>query len=285
MHEFPGTPRFRILRKLGQGGMGVVYEAEDRDRRIRVALKTLVFVTPAGLYRFKQEFRSISDIVHPNLISLYELFADGDVWFFTMEFVEGSEFVKSLRPSAAEGSATSSNWTTVDSPLRIHDTRTLSASAGSLPAAGPALAAAPVRKLETQVDIDRIRALGRQVAAGLCAVHAAGKLHRDVKSSNVLVTPEGRAVVLDFGLAAELQEANIESKSGEIVGTPAYMSPEQITSSPLSPASDWYSFGVMLYRGLTGRMPFEYGGDEITRRRLKTEPRSRARSSLVSRTI
>src|SRR5215470_8193882 len=94
---FEGNSRFVISRKLGEGGMGVVYEAHDRDRDIPVALKTLLNLSPNALLLFKQEFRSLSGIAHPNLISLYELFAEGEVWFFTMELLKGRNLIETVR--------------------------------------------------------------------------------------------------------------------------------------------------------------------------------------------
>src|SRR5687768_13154347 len=96
--EFEGTDRFAIRRRLGSGGMGVVYEAFDRSRGERVALKTLLRADAAAIFRFKREFRTLANLVHPNLVSLYELHADRDQWFFTMELVEGVTFVKYVRP-------------------------------------------------------------------------------------------------------------------------------------------------------------------------------------------
>ena len=101
-------------------------------------------------------------------------------------------------------------------------------------------------------DPERLRNLLRQLAEGLYTLHQAGKLHRDVKPSNVLVTKGDRVVILDFGLVVELSD--VETNSG-IAGTPAYMSPEQRSGSPLSESSDWYSVGVMLYEAITGELP------------------------------
>jgi serine/threonine protein kinase len=229
----PRVTDYDVVAELGQGGMGIVYKVFDRRRGRMAAMKTLPGFASAALYRFKQEFRTLAEVTHPNLITLYDLISDGQQWFFTMELIEGGNFREYLR---------------------ANDTRT----EGAEPTAEP---------------FDRLRDALRQLAEGVSALHDAGKLHRDLKPGNVLVTPQGRVVILDFGLAAELDPAGLyASTQRHLAGTVPYMSPEQVACQPLSAASDWYSVGVMLYEALSGRLPFEGTAFEILRAKQETEP-------------
>src|SRR5262245_10950607 len=237
--EFRGTDRFIVKRRLGAGAMGVVYQAFDRERGTEVALKTLRSVDAAGIYRFKQEFRALTDISHPNLISLNELVSAGDTWFFTMELVDGMNLLAYVREGADAASA-----------------ETLTDVSGPNPVASAAASVARDARPLSAVDLGRLRHTMRQLAEGVYVLHQAGMLHRDIKPSNILVTREGRLVLLDFGLVAEMSSQRRPERGGPVVGTAAYMAPEQGAGMPLSEASDWYAVGVVLYQALTRRLPF-----------------------------
>jgi len=224
--------RFQVLSLVGEGGMGRVYEAFDAERRERVALKVLSRLTVEGVYRLKNEFRSLGRLAHPNLVRLYELFADEGRWFYTMELVCGERFDRYLRPSGALALA------------RLY----------------PALS---------------------QLVAGVHAIHAAGKLHRDLKPNNVLVDDTGRVVVLDFGLMVDAYAGGVGQTRSEhgICGTPAYMAPEQAAGKAATSASDLYAIGVMLFEALTGQPPFAGSAGELLaakQRDVAVSPRSLA---------
>jgi serine/threonine protein kinase len=245
----PAPADFELLSELGQGGMGVVYRACDRIRREVVALKTMQWLDPAALDLFKKEFRAAADIAHPNLVALHELIWDGKVWFFTMELVEGVDFLSFVR-FGEHGVPHTTEVASVTGSAELSLARTIEFDPGQ-PSAAPL---APDQA-------GRLRSALAQLGEGLSALHQAGKLHRDVKPSNVLVRPDGRAVLLDFGLAADLGPSGLHQSTGRVIrGTLAYMSPEQAAGRALSPASDWYSVGVMLYQALTGELPYRIRG-------------------------
>jgi len=222
--EFEGTERFQLIRRLGTGASGVVYEAVDRERGAHVAIKTLTRLDAAALYRFKREFRSLADVSHPNLVRLHELFNEKNGWFFSMELIAGHDFLAHVRGDEA--------------------------------------------------DPARLRAALAELARGVVGLHAANMLHRDLKPSNVLVTDEGRVVIVDFGIVAEVtsDEGSLRSEMDGLVGTPAYMAPEQGNSDPLTPAADWYAVGVMLYEALTGRLPFLGAPLQVLTDKMRFEP-------------
>ncbi|MGE0397497.1 MAG: serine/threonine-protein kinase PknK, partial [Kofleriaceae bacterium] len=217
--EFSGTERFQLLRQLGMGGMGVVYEALDTESGEKVALKTLRNLDGTAILMFKQEFRSVSGVHHPNLIKLGELIESRGDWFFTMELIEGIDLTSWL----ASG------------------------------------------------DTQRLRDTLAQVVMGLGALHDAGHVHRDVKPTNVLVS-EGRVILLDFGLVVRHDRDPLSWSDGEMVGTPAYMAPEQASAAVVGPEADFYSVGVILYEALTGKLPIEGHALEMMMKKQRITP-------------
>ncbi len=235
---FHGTSRFVVEGRLGEGGMGVVHQARDVERGEVVALKTMTHLDPESLLRFKREFRALADINHPNVVHLYELFSEQDHWFFTMELIDGCDLLTWIHSSLPMASPSTAFELTLPEPIAPPD---------PMPSA-----------LCSLRDTAKLRDAFRQLACGVQAIHAAGKLHRDIKPSNVMVTPDGRVVLLDFGVVGEYLPGGKAVPSDEpLVGTPAYMAPEQAAFQPATPASDWYAVGVILFESLTRRMPFE----------------------------
>jgi eukaryotic-like serine/threonine-protein kinase len=251
---------YEIVRRIGAGGMGVVYEAVDGRTGQRVALKTLLQSDPASLHRFKQEFRTLADVHHRNLVRLHELVVtETGTAFFTMELVEGQNFLEYVREGATEQDE---GAPTTDLSARRHQ-------GGAQPT--PAENTTP-----SHANLEKLRPALRQLVEGLRALHRAGKLHCDVKPSNVLVTREGRVVLVDFGIAQDLR-APLTALAGDrehVLGTPRYMSPEQAVNGLPTPASDLYSVGVVLYEALVGRPPFDGTGIDVLTRKATLVPAS-----------
>src|SRR5919197_497323 len=217
--------RYRILRKLGSGGMANVYLAEDQELGRRVAIKILndrhanddQFVE-----RFRREAKNAAGLSHPNIVSIYDRGEAEGTYYIAMEFLDGRS-LKELIVSR-----------------------------------GPA----PI-----SVAIDYTR----QILGALRFAHRHGIVHRDIKPHNVLVDPEGRLKVTDFGIARAGESQMTED--GSIVGTAQYLSPEQARGAPVDQTSDLYSVGVVLYELLTGVVPFT--GDtpvEIAMKHLSSVP-------------
>ncbi len=267
--------RFSRVRKLGSGGMGVVYEVHDQEQGSRVALKVLPEAEPSLLYLFKREFRLLADLHHRNVVTFHELHSDGPRWFFTMELVEGSHFLDHVR--AEPGVAVAASTRLRGATRRV----------GSSGAASPAPADDPGAR--RGCNEARLRDALRQLVEGVQFLHAAGFIHRDLKPSNVMVAEDGRVVILDLGLAMDRPGLQVWGEpapapptatffpldevppdwTAQQAGTIAYMAPEQAAGDPPSPASDWYAVGVMLYEALIGSHPFGRTTREILRGRRR----------------
>src|SRR2546429_2077237 len=275
--EFIGTERFILRRPLGAGSMGVVYEAHDREMDKTVALKALTRAEAAHIYRFKREFRTLADVSHPNLVSLYELMSAGPHWFFTMELIRGSTFIQYVRPETDHEPSTSLSDTLArPRPMRVLNSDSEAeteefdiAELGLALDEMSALDDTSLGSLAGRFDESRLRLALRQLAEGVNRLHEIGKIHRDIKPSNVLVTDEGRVVLLDFGLVEDIEPDLHETL---LAGTPDYMSPEQGAQMAISKASDWYSVGVILYQALTGRLPFRGRFFEVMMRKQTRDP-------------
>jgi serine/threonine protein kinase len=222
------SSRFELHRQLGKGGMGVVYEAYDHETDSRVALKTLLCSEPDALLRFKNEFRALADLQHPNLLRLGELCCERGQWFFTMELVHGVDFQAYVRPGdVVRGALPPDDGET--QPIKIGDA-----------AAKTALERAERATVPRGFDESRLRSALHQLALAIDAIHRSGRIHRDIKPPNVLVRPDGHLTLLDFGLIQELRHASLRSSARVIAGTPAFIAPEAAASpSPSRVSRAW----------------------------------------------
>jgi len=204
---------FKIVSRLGSGGMGEVYLAEDSRLGRKVALKLLrrsLIGDTHSRSRFIREARLASALDHPNICTIHEIGEASGLLFIAMQYVEGQTLREVIN----------------DQPS----------------------------------SLDRILSVSLQVGNALAAAHAQGIIHRDIKSSNIIITPRGQAKVLDFGLARLMEREDGETeltRAGAVMGTPTYMSPEQARGERADHRSDIFSFGVVMYEMATGRTPFK----------------------------
>ena len=247
---------YRILQKLGGGGMGVVYRAEDMSLGRLVAIKFLPEELPQGpksIERFRREAYAASGLDHPNICSVFEIGEHEGRPFIVMQYLAG----QTLKQKLTRGRPRTSSF-----DRREGDTQSPRNSGKH---------EGPVKPLKTSEIVD----LGIQVAEALDAAHSKGILHRDVKPANIFLTERGQAKLLDFGIAKLVTagEAKKEAagdsvttegaltSSGEVVGTVEYMSPEQVQSEELDARTDLFSLGLVLYEMATGERAFS--GDSL----------------------
>lgn len=206
---------YKILEKIGEGGMAQVYKAEDTKLKRTVALK---FITPDKLERegtktrFVQEAQAAASLNHPNITTIYEIDEAGEKTFISMEYIEGTNLGDIISPR----------------PLSL----------------GKSLNFA------------------LQIADGIREAHEQGITHRDIKSSNIMITAKGQAKIMDFGLV-KLEGATQITKTKLVMGTVSFMSPEQAGGEAVDHRTDIWSFGVVLYEMLTGRLPFQGAHDQV----------------------
>lgn len=202
--------RYHVVSLLGEGGMGSVYKAVDRELDRLVAIKVIrpgLVADPSAVQRFKQELLLGSRISHKHILRIHDLGEVEGLKFISMAFVDGEDLHTILRR-------------------------------------------------EGRLPLERALGIARQVADALAAAHAEGVVHRDLKPHNVLIDRSGTAFISDFGLAKSLVSAPDMTRSGELLGTPRYMAPEQVSGGPIDHRVDIYAFGLILYEMATGTVPF-----------------------------
>ncbi|MFQ5628156.1 MAG: serine/threonine-protein kinase, partial [bacterium] len=220
--------QYRILEKLGEGGMGVVYKAEDTRLKRTVVLKFLpphLTGDPEAKARFITEAQAASALDHPNICTIFDIKeADDGQMYIIMAYYNG----ETLRERVARG--------------REHGAKDGGSSGG--------------------IEVAETIEIASQIAAGLARAHEAGITHRDIKPSNIMITRRGEVKILDFGIARIAGQKAI-TKTGSTLGTVAYMSPEQVQARLTDHRTDIWSLGVVLYEMLTGEQPFKGEFDQV----------------------
>lgn len=229
----PGSdfgPRYRIESLLGQGGMGRVYKAYDKDLDRVVAIKVVrqgALSESDALRRFKQELLLASKISHKNILRIHDMGDVGGIRFISMAYVEGQDLHQII-------------------------------------AANPKL------------PLERVLNFARQFAEALAAAHAEGVIHRDLKPQNILVGKDDQVYISDFGLAKSFEDGAVAmTKTGAFLGTPRYMSPEQVEGRPADQRSDLYAYGLILYEMVAGDVPFTGESTlKVMYQRVQEKPKS-----------
>ncbi|WP_372365210.1 serine/threonine-protein kinase [Candidatus Uabimicrobium sp. HlEnr_7] len=205
--------RYVITGRLGRGGMGIVYKAEDETLKRTVAIKVLINsqIDTVHSERFVREAQTVASLNHPNIMQIHDISKLGNNYYLVVEYIEGEPLSHIIR---------------AQSPL----------------------------------DVDRALLIVKKVAEGLDAAHKLKIIHRDIKPANIMVSKGSEPKVTDFGLAKMPSAASL-SQSGQVVGTPSYMAPEQVEGKPVDNRSDLYSLGITLYEMLCANLPFK--GDNL----------------------
>jgi serine/threonine protein kinase/WD40 repeat protein len=262
---------FKIVKTLGRGGMGIVYEAVEVELNRRVALKVLphsAWSDERQISRFKYEARAVAQLHHENIVPIYKVGSDRDVHYYTMQLIEGlnlAQIIGGIKTHVDSNAKIDTKRRTnartkPDSKSDSRDSKSKSSSSSRKRIDFVELASALSSGRHGAQELTSYQAIaefGAEIAAALAHAHELGVIHRDVKPSNILVDEQNKPWVADFGLAL-VRNATVATKPGDIVGTYRYMSPEQATGRRflIDHRTDIYSLGVTLYELATQKLPF-----------------------------
>ena len=280
MRQLEQLGKYKIHREIGRGGMGIVYEATQPSLRRRVALKVLPGLSASReevVQRFHREASAAAQLSHPGIVQVFEAGEKDGIHFIAMEFVEGRslhDWMKQWRGEMSPNPTSAPSADATEETFQLSLGR-MTPTPGDQPLTGEE---APVRKgkrkrapLEER-ELKIFAQVMRDAANALHAAHEKGILHRDIKPANLLVTTAGSIKVVDFGLA-RLSDSDRLTQTGEVMGTPGYLSPEQLKGDDADRRADIYSLGVTLYEGLVGHTPFQADTLQVLLHRiLNSEP-------------
>ncbi len=200
--------RYRIIEKIGTGGMAEVFKAQDEVLNRTVAIKIMLpqyAADPTFAARFRQEAQAAANLQSPYIVNIYDWGQDEDTYYIAMEYVRGIDLKTAIERRGA-------------------------------------------------INQRKVAEIGSQVCAGLAVAHRHDVIHRDIKPQNIMVQPDGNAKIMDFGIARAGNSGM--TQTGSVLGTANYVSPEQAQGKPLTPQTDLYSLGIVLYEAATGKLPF-----------------------------